>query len=320
MSHKVIVTGAAGFIGSHLCDALLHKGCHVVGIDSFDDNYDVRIKRRNISGALDHGRFRLVEGSLNDIDLAKLIGGAEYLFHSAARAGVRDSWRENFNTYVDENIRATQRLCEAASGLPLRRFVVASSSSVYGETTELPMNEAHPTRPLSPYGVTKLASEALCLLYRKNYGLPVVALRYFTVFGPRQRPDMAFHRFIRSAMNGRAIDVFGNGTQTRDFTYVSDIVDANLSAMDYDGEGSVFNIGGGNRITVNAALDILGDVMGQNLDVAYQERVKGDVTHTYADISFAGAELGYAPTVGIEAGLANEVAWMQTILQRNDDR
>jgi nucleoside-diphosphate-sugar epimerase len=314
MSRKIVVTGAAGFIGSHLCEALLARGNDVVGVDAFTDNYDARVKRRNLSGFENQENFSLIDKSINDIDLDDLLTDIDCVCHLAAQPGVRDSWNERFDDYIDANIRATHRLCEAARKRDIARFVYASSSSVYGETTRLPMNESHPTRPLSPYGVTKLSGEDLCLLYRENYGLPVVALRFFTVYGPRQRPDMAFHRFIRMALDGKAVPVYGNGTQTRDFTYIADIVDANLRAMDYSGEEAVFNVGGGTRITLNAALDILGDLLPGGLNVHYEERAKGDVTHTYADIGLAAGELGYKPMASIEEGLANEVEWVTSLL------
>lgn len=313
MSAAVIVTGAAGFIGSHLCEALLDRGCTVRGIDAFSDNYDVRIKRRNAAALSAHDNFKLIEGSLIDIDLGGALSGVEYIFHLAAQPGVRDSWHERFDEYVDANIRATHRLCETVRGKDIKRFVYASSSSVYGETTMLPMSEAHPTRPLSPYGVTKLSGENLSLLYRKNYGLPVVALRFFTVYGPRQRPDMVFHRFIKLALDGKPVPVYGNGTQTRDFTYIDDIIDANLRAMDYSGAEPVFNVGGGTRMTLNAALDILGTLVPGGLDVQYEARAMGDVTHTYADIALVHKELGYAPSANIEEGLAREVEWVRAI-------
>jgi len=238
---KTLVTGAAGFIGSHLSESLLARGFDVMGIDSLCTNYDIRFKRENLKALEKEKGFSLIEGDLNDLDLGAILKGVDYVFHLAAQAGVRDSWSSQFDGYVDANIRATQRLCEVARDKGVRRFVYASSSSVYGETQELPMSETHPTCPVSPYGVTKLSGEALCLLYRSNFGLPVVALRFFTVFGPRQRPDMAFHRFIRAGLDEQPVAVFGNGTQTRDFTFVSDIVEACTLAMDYEGGKSVFN-------------------------------------------------------------------------------
>jgi UDP-glucose 4-epimerase len=315
MSERVVVTGAAGFIGSHLCEALLSRGFRVTGVDSFDPCYDVRIKRKNLVHAELDGRFDLVEGSINEIDLKRLVSGAKCVFHLAAQAGVRDSWAERFDEYVDANVRATQRLCEACRGEPLERFVYASSSSVYGDTAELPMGEDHPTRPFSPYGVTKLSGEALCLLYRRNFGLPVVSLRFFTVYGPRQRPDMAFHKFISSAFAGRPIEVYGHGNQTRDFTYVSDAVDAVLLAAEYGGPTAVFNIGGGNRVSLNSALEVLGAGLAGKapVQVVFREPVKGDVMHTYADIGLARRELGYSPKVALEEGIGREIEWIAAL-------
>jgi len=310
MSAKVLVTGAAGFIGSHLCERLLADGYEVVGVDSLTDYYDPRIKEANLQDLLSNEKFVFYRESLNDLDLQELLDGVEVVFHQAAQAGVRASWGRRFEEYIDSNIRTTQRLCEAAKDMPIRRFVFAGSSSVYGETSRLPMSESHPVRPVSPYGVTKLAGENLCLLYRKNYNLPVVSLRYFTVYGPRQRPDMAFHLFIVRAREGLPIEVFGNGTQTRDFTYVDDVVEANMLAMEYRGDESVFNIGGGSRISLNSALDVLNGLGRFRFDVVYKDVSKGDVTHTYADIELARSELGYSPTVPFDRGLAGEVDWV----------
>ena len=315
MPDKVVVTGAAGFIGSHLCDSLVERGFRVAGVDSFNPNYDVRIKRKNLASLVNDDRFELVEGSINDIDLEAVLSGASCVFHLAAQAGVRDSWAQRFDEYIDSNIRATQRLCEACRGKPLKKFVYASSSSVYGDTAELPMNESHPTRPFSPYGVTKLSGEALCLLYRQNFGLPVVALRFFTVYGPRQRPDMAFHKFIAGAFDGKPMEVFGHGNQTRDFTYVSDIVDACHRAMGYTGAHAVFNVGGGSRVALNAALEVLNaGLAGKALvQVVFKEPVKGDVMHTYADIGLARRELGYSPKVALEEGIGREIDWIASL-------
>lgn len=319
MSAKVLVTGAAGFIGSHLCERLLGDGYEVVGVDCLTDYYDIRIKQANLQDLLPNKKFIFYQQSLNDLDLCEVLDGVTTIFHQAAQAGVRASWGQRFEDYIDSNIRATQRLCEAAKEMPIRRFVFAGSSSVYGETTLLPMSESHPVHPISPYGVTKLAGENLCLLYKKNYGLPVVSLRYFTVYGPRQRPDMAFHSFIMSAREGAPIEVFGNGSQTRDFTYVDDIVEANLLAMQYRGDESVFNIGGGSRISLNSALDVLNGTGRYHFDVVYKDASKGDVTHTYADIRLARTELGFEPTMSFEQGLANEVEWLESMLTKLGD-
>ncbi len=316
MSKRAVVTGAAGFIGSHLCEALLARGYDVVGVDAFTDYYDARIKRENIAAAIQSKSFRLVEGSLASIDLGPLLDGAVAVFHLAAQPGVRASWGVTFEPYIEHNVRATQRLCEALRAHAGARLIYAGSSSVYGQTAELPMREDHRTRPLSPYGVTKLAGEALCLLYAANYGIPVVSLRYFTVYGPRQRPDMAFHRFIKAGLEGAPIEVFGAGTQTRDFTFVDDAVAANLAAMDYSGNSEVFNIGGGSRVSLNHVLDTLGRVMNRRLDVRCVETQKGDVMHTFADVTLAARELGYAPKTALEAGLEREAAWVESLYRR----
>jgi UDP-glucose 4-epimerase len=309
MAGRMLVTGAAGFIGSHVCEALVARGDDVVGIDCFTDYYDVAQKRANLSALLHHPRFRLIEESLVDVNLPRALDGVAVVFHLAAQAGVRRSWGGEFEHYIEHNVRATQRLCEAMKGGGAR-LVYSSSSSVYGETARLPMREDHPTHPRSPYGVTKLAGEALCLLYGANHGLPVACLRYFTVYGPRQRPDMAFHRFIRAALGGEPVDVYGSGAQTRDFTFVSDAVAANLAAADYGGAAPVFNIGGGSRASLNAVIDLIGRVCGRAPDVRYREPQKGDVTHTYADIGLAARELGYAPRVELEEGIRRQVEWL----------
>ena len=314
MADKVLVTGVAGFIGSHIAEALLASGRDVVGIDSMTDYYDVRLKQRNLDLLTPHDGFRFVPESINETNLDALFDGVETVFHQAAQAGVRASWGTQFENYIDCNIRATQRLCEAARDKPIKKFVYASSSSVYGETAELPMREDAPVRPVSPYGVTKLDAENMCLLYRKSYGLPAVCLRYFTVYGPRQRPDMAFHRFLKGAMSGQPIEIYGNGEQTRDFTHVSDIVAANLQAMAYNGTGTVFNIGGGSRVSVNHVLDVIGRYAQGEFDVRYKDRERGDVSHTYADTTLARSELGFEPGMTLEEGIASEAEWLKSIL------
>ena len=274
------------------------------------------IKHDNLAALSGSPRFQLIGGSLSTLDLESTLAGVATVFHLAAQPGVRASWGATFEPYLEHNVRATQRLCEAMRKLDGARLVYSGSSSVYGQTAELPMHEDHRTRPLSPYGVTKLAGEALCLLYGANYGLPVVSLRYFTVYGPRQRPDMAFHRFIKAALDQAPIEVYGSGAQTRDFTFVADAVAANLAAMDYAGSASVFNIGGGSRVSLNHVLDVLGSVMNRTLDVRYTEAQKGDVAHTFADVSLAARELGYAPTTALEEGLASEVGWVESLYRR----
>lgn len=318
MMKHVVVTGAAGFIGSHLCEALLARGQRVTGVDCFTDYYDVRIKRDNLAAASGKPGFRFVEASLTDVDLDALLEGAAAVFHLAAQAGVRASWGAEFEHYVDNNIRATQRLCEALRRHAGVKLVFSSSSSVYGETATLPMREDHPTQPRSPYGVTKLAAEGLCLLYAANHGVPVTCLRYFTVYGPRQRPDMAFHRFIRAALSGTPAEVYGSGAKTRDFTFVDDAVAANLAAMDYDGPAAVFNVAGGSRVSIDSVLDAIGRVTDRTIDVRYVGDQKGDVTHTFADISRAEAALGYRPRVALEEGIVREVEWIEHIYRQLD--
>jgi UDP-glucose 4-epimerase len=308
---KALVTGAAGFVGSTLCDTLLAAGHEVVGIDCFIDYYPRELKERNLVVARANRRFRFVDASLVDAPLAELLGGVDVVYHQAAQAGVRASWGDDFRIYSDNNVFATQRLLEACRAASLAKFVYASSSSIYGDTDDLPMRETSRPQPVSPYGVTKLAAEHLTWLYWKNYGLPTVSLRYFTVYGPRQRPDMAFHRFIKAVLAGDRIRLFGDGAQSRDFTYVDDIVAANVAAANGDVAGQVFNIGGGSRTTVNDVITAIGEIVGRAPVVENLEVQKGDVRHTAADTSRARAALGYAPRVALRTGLEREVAWVR---------
>jgi nucleoside-diphosphate-sugar epimerase len=308
-----LVTGAAGFIGSHLCERLLAEGHTVVGLDCFADYYGRDAKEANLAAARTHPRFRLVEADLTRTDLDPLVGEADLIFHQAGQPGVRPSWGKDFEIYVDCNIRATQRLLESARRASrLRCMVCASSSSVYGDTTELPVRETTLTRPFSPYGVTKLAAEHLASLYHANHGVPTVSLRYFTVYGPRQRPDMGFHRFIRSALAGRPIPVYGDGEQTRDFTYVGDAVEANRRASQAPGAvGRVFNIGGGSRVSVNEVLATLEAILGQPIQREPRPPQPGDVRHTWADTTLAQQILGFRPAVSLREGLAREAEWLR---------
>ena len=248
--NRCLVTGVAGFIGSHLAERLVDAGIDVLGVDCFTDYYPRPIKERNLAELRDHRRFRLVEARLQDLELPPILDGAGQVFHLAAQAGVRSSWGRDFERYTEHNVLATQRLLEAALAARTPRVVYASSSSVYGDAPTLPLREDAVCRPLSPYGVTKLAAEHLALLYERNYGLATVSLRFFTVYGPRQRPDMAFHRFLRAARDGRPLTVFGDGLQTRDFTYIDDIVCAIRAAGLSGRAGSVYNVGGGMRVAL----------------------------------------------------------------------
>jgi UDP-glucose 4-epimerase len=307
---KALVTGAAGFIGSHLAEALVASGADVVGVDSFTDYYAREIKERNLSQLRIGPRFTFAEAALQTAPLQALLDGVTHVFHMAAQAGVRKSWGDDFRIYTSHNVDATQRLLEAVRDRPLDRFVYASSSSVYGDVAPIPMREDAYVEPLSPYGVTKLAGEHLCRLYHANYGVPTVSLRFFTVYGPRQRPDMAFHRFIRAALEGRPVTLYGDGSQTRDFTFISDIVDANLAAGGRGRPGAVYNIGGGSRVSVTQVLELVGRLTGRTLDIRREETQKGDMRDTFADTTRARADLGFQPRYPLERGLAEECAWL----------
>jgi nucleoside-diphosphate-sugar epimerase len=311
---KALVTGTAGFIGSTLAERLLADGADVVGIDCFTDYYPRAIKDRNLSGLTRQPRFRFVESRIQDADLAALLADRTHVFHLAAQAGVRKSWGRDFTIYTENNIEATQVLLEACTKRPVERLVYASSSSVYGDLVAMPMREDALPQPVSPYGVSKLAAEQLCYLYFANYGVPTVALRYFTVYGPRQRPDMGFHKFLTAARNGQPISLYGDGEQTRDFTFVADAVRATIAAATRGVPGRVYNIGGGSRVSVNDVLAIIGRVVGRTPVVNRDPVQKGDMRHTYADTSLAQADLGYAPTVGLDEGLTAEHQWLTGIL------
>ena len=309
---KAVVTGAAGFIGSHLVESLLAEGHEVLGIDAFVDFYPRAIKEKNLELARAHARFELVEGRLQDLELRGAFEGAAQVFHLAAQAGVRSSWGAEFSLYSDHNVLATQRVLEACVAAGTPRLVLASSSSVYGDAAELPLRETTECRPISPYGVTKLACEHLGYLYGRLHGLPVVSLRYFTAYGPRQRPDMAFHRFLRSAKDDTEIDVFGDGEQTRDFTFVSDIVKATRAAADSGRPGCVYNVGGGERLSINRVLTIIEATTGRRLKVRRQATQKGDMRDTFADTGAAARDLAFRSSIGPAEGLAREWDWLRS--------
>jgi UDP-glucose 4-epimerase len=311
---KALVTGAAGFIGSTLAERLVGDGADVIGVDCFTDYYPRSMKERNLSNLLGRPGFRFLESTIQACDLPRLLADRTHVFHLAAQAGVRKSWGHDFGVYTVNNIEATQVLLEACVGLPLAKLVYSSSSSVYGDTVELPMREDALPQPVSPYGVSKLAAEQLCYLYFVNFGVPAVSLRYFTVYGPRQRPDMGFHRFLRAAALGDPISIYGDGEQTRDFTFVDDVVEANLAAAARGIPGRVYNIGGGSRVTVNEVMAMIGRVSGRPVTIAADSAQKGDMRHTFADTSRAKTELGFAPRVQLEEGLAAEHRWLVSIL------
>ena len=315
---RCLVTGVAGFIGSHLAQRLLADGHQVCGIDAFIEYYPRQVKERNLAGLRSWENFTFVEGNLLDIYLSPLLEDVEWIFHQAAQAGVRTSWGHEFGRYVECNVLATQRLLEAAMHVTsLRRFVFASSSSVYGDATMLPVSEtASIPQPLSPYGVTKLAAEHLCALYQRNFGVPTVSLRYFTVYGPGQRPDMAFHLFCKAILEHQPIRVFGDGYQTRDFTYVSDVVEANIRAASVDAAvGQVFNIAGGSRATMHNIIATLREISGLPITVEFIEKQHGDVRDTFADTTQARRILGYEPLVPLREGLAREFAYITSLYE-----
>ena len=303
-----MVTGCAGFIGSHLCERLLSEGHDVVGVDCFTDYYKRELKEENMSGFREHPGFNLIEEDLLKTDLPTLLADIDIVFHQAAQAGVRHSWGSSFQEYTRNNIQATQKLLEAAKETKIKKIIYASSSSVYGDCPDLPMREDSLPKPVSPYGVSKLAAEHLCSLYNVNYGVPTISLRYFTVYGPRQRPDMAFHRFLKALKEDKVIEVYGDGNQTRDYTFISDIIEANLLAV--KSPPGVYNIGGGSNVALNEVLDLMEELSGREPRVDYVGVQKGDMHDTFADTGRAGRNLGYRPKTNLKTGLKLMWDWM----------
>jgi len=315
-----VITGVAGFIGSSLCDRLLRDGHTVKGLDCFVDYYPEAIKRLNLVQAQENPKFELVEENLLSCDIEDLLSGADWVFHQAAQAGVRASWGKSFASYCDNNILSTQRLLEASKGnSKIQKIVFASSSSVYGLAESFPTREDLRPQPISPYGVTKLASENLMTLYASEFQVPTSSLRYFTVFGPRQRPDMAFHRFIRAALRGESLTLYSDGLQSRDFTFIDDIVEANILAASKGEVGGVYNIGGGTQATVNEAIEMIRACVGE-LTIKREPRQYGDARHTGADTSAARNVLGFMPKVSLKEGIKREVNWMKELLATLTDK
>jgi nucleoside-diphosphate-sugar epimerase len=310
---KCLVTGAAGFVGSHLAEELLLLGHEVTGVDKFLDNYPSRYKESNLAALRGDAKFAFVQGDLLRLDLHALLRGVDYLFHLAGQPGVRASWGKEFSRYTENNITATQMLLEAAKGTALKKFVYASTSSVYGDTPDLPMREDGLTRPVSPYGVSKLAAEHLCYLYSKAFAVPTVALRFFTVYGPRQRPDMFFHILMRGLLRGEETPLYDDGEQTRDFTFVSDIVEGLIRASQYAEHGEVFNLGGGAQTSLLNAISLAERVAGRTARLKRLDRQKGDVRHTSANLAAARAKLAYVPQIGLEEGLSRQWSWIQAL-------
>lgn len=312
---KILVTGAAGFIGSTLSEKLLSEGYEVIGLDCFDEYYDLAQKRSNLQTLLKQKSFNFLEQDILKADLPKILGQVEGVFHLAARPGVRASWGRNFEVYLRQNVMATQALLEECKSRKLKKVVYASSSSVYGDCQQLPATEAGLPRPISPYGVSKLAAEHLVYLYWKNYGVPTVSLRYFTVYGPRQRPDMAFHRFLKNAHLGQPLQVFGTGEQSRDFTFVADAVQATFNALNAETVGRAYNIGGGHRASVKDVLKEVSALVRRSESrepkVEYLPDQAGDVGHTWADTSAAKKDLKFDPRTDLSAGLRAEFDWVR---------
>lgn len=309
-----LVTGCAGFIGSHLSEALIREGHSVRGVDCFTDYYPKKVKVSNMSPLTQMDGFKFFEADIASSALRPLLKGIDAVFHLAAQPGVRASWGETFSHYVKDNIVATQRLLEACKAQPITRFVYASSSSVYGDSEKMPTPEDAMPKPVSPYGATKLAGEHLCNIYLRNFGLRAVTLRYFTVYGPRQRPDMAFAKFISGIAAGRDIEVFGDGEQRRDFTSVRDTVAATVMAVDAK-PGSTYNIGAGKTVTLNEVISTMERLIGKRARVRRHEAALGDVRDTSADITKISSELGYSPRTGLEAGLKEQISY-QLAIQR----
>jgi UDP-glucuronate 4-epimerase len=307
---RAVVTGVAGFVGSHLAEALLQDGAQVTGIDCFTSYYQRSAKLENLQHLIGHPDFRFIHGDLLELDLTSTLAHTDVVFHQAGQPGVRQSWSSEFDVYVRQNVLVTQRLLEACRRGGVGRIVYASSSSVYGNAETYPTTEDAVPQPFSPYGVTKLAAEHLCSLYAANWGVPAVSLRYFTVYGPRQRPDMAFHRMIECALEHRTFDVYGTGAQIRDFTFVGDVVAANMAAGVADVEpGSVLNISGGSSVSLADVIATVGELAGTPVPVRHLPAQPGDVTRTGGSAERAAVHLDWKPAIGLHAGLEQQVLW-----------
>ena len=314
---RYLVTGAAGFVGSHLCERLLESGCEVVGIDRFAPFYDRHLKERNLRGLRANERFELIEADLCEFDRPPTVAEVDGVFHLAAQAGVRSSWGEGFVDYVRDNVLATQRLLDAICCRPVP-LVIASSSSVYGDAAQLPVSESNELTPVSPYGMTKLSVEHLARIYGRQQGLQIVCLRYFTVYGPRQRPDMAFGRCLGAALAGDTLRLLGDGTQSRDFTYVADAVSATMLAL--DAPAGIYNVGGGEPVSLNDVIALVAELLGRPLAVERRDPAAGDVRHTWADTARARRELGWEPGTPLRAGLEAQLRWIQARESRQHAR
>ncbi|HEX8207828.1 MAG TPA: NAD-dependent epimerase/dehydratase family protein [Solirubrobacteraceae bacterium] len=311
---RAFITGAAGFVGSHLTETCLQRGWEVVACDSLTTYYSPAAKVRNAQAFAGHHRCTYHEQDILDLDLTAILADVDVVFHLAAQAGVRASWGQSFDVYTQLNVTVLQRLLEAARQTELQKFVFVSSSSVYGDAEALPTSEDQILRPVSPYGATKALGEHLSYLYYRSFDVPVLSLRYFTVYGPRQRPDMAFHRAIEAGLHEREFRLFGDGRQTRDFTFVADTVEGTILAAEKGVPGRAYNLGGGSRVSMLEVLDVIREEAG-GLEVRHEERQRGDARDTAADISLAREELGYDPKWNVANGLREQVAWHRARLR-----
>jgi nucleoside-diphosphate-sugar epimerase len=312
---RYLVTGCAGFLGSHVVEALLHRGHEVLGVDAFTDYYERAVKESNIESAQKESAFSIVEADLAGDSVAPLFSDIDGLFHLAAQPGVRGSWGETFSVYLRDNILATQRLFEAAARSGVR-IVLASTSSVYGNAESYPTHEEMLPRPVSPYGVTKLACESLARTYAECFGLEAIVLRYFTVYGPRQRPDMAFARIISALLGEKPFHVYGTGEQSRDFTYVADAVEATVVAMEGGYPGRIYNVGGGSETTLRDVIALFERLAGTHLDIHYEPTAVGDVRRTAADTTLIRSELHWRPQTALADGLERQLAAARGGLER----
>jgi UDP-glucuronate 4-epimerase len=311
---RALVTGAAGFVGSRLVRAICASGDEVIGLDALAPYYDPAMKQRRFDQLAQLPSVEMVQGDLVDLELEAILDGCDTVFHLAGQPGVRASWTD-FDDYARNNVNATQRLLAAVDTDAVSRFVFSSSSSVYGQVTGA-VDEAAPTRPYSPYGVTKLAAESLCGAYAQNFGLRAVSLRLFTVYGPGQRPDMAMHRLIRSSLLGEPFPMFGDGSQVRSFTFVDDVVDAALAACVRDVEpGAIINISGGSSCSLTEVIETIEDITGRPVPIDQRDAEAGDVTRTDADIESARRLLDWSPRTSLRDGLTLQVEWMRDHLE-----